>query len=79
MSTTADKPTGPAFVVFGIGADKKPRAARFDDSQPKLLAKAAVSNLYTAGNCDEKISRISIIGGGIGGLSAALADPPKRT
>ena len=41
MSTTADKPTGPAFVVFGIGADKKPRAARFDDSQPKLVAKAA--------------------------------------
>jgi hypothetical protein len=41
MSITADKPTGPAFVVFGIGADKKPRAARFDDSQPKLVAKAA--------------------------------------
>jgi len=41
MSTTADRPTGPAFVVFGIGADKKPRAARFDDSQPKLVAKAA--------------------------------------
>ena len=41
MNTTADRPTGPAFVVFGIGADKKPRAARFDDSQPKLVAKAA--------------------------------------
>ena len=41
MNTTADRPTGPAFVVFGIGADKKPRAARFDDSQPKLVAKAS--------------------------------------
>jgi hypothetical protein len=41
MSKTADNPTGPAFVVFGIGADHKPRAARFDDSQPKLVAKAA--------------------------------------
>jgi hypothetical protein len=41
MNKTADNPTGPAFVVFGIGADKKPRAARFDDSQPKLVAKAA--------------------------------------
>jgi hypothetical protein len=41
MRKTADNPTGPAFVVFGIGADHKPRAARFDDSQPKLVAKAA--------------------------------------
>ncbi len=30
----------PAFVVFGVDAAMKPRAAWFDDSQPKLIAKA---------------------------------------
>ena len=41
MTMTAEKLTDPAFVVFGIDAAKKPRAARFDNSQPKLVAKAA--------------------------------------
>jgi hypothetical protein len=36
-----EKATDLAFVVFGVGADKKPRAARFDNSQHKLVAKAA--------------------------------------
>ena len=40
MSTTAETHP-PAFIVYGVGADKKPRAARFDASQPKLVAKAA--------------------------------------
>jgi len=39
--TTEEKPTDTAFVVFGVDTDKKPRAARFDNSQPKLVAKAA--------------------------------------
>ena len=38
---TVEKATDVAFVVFGVAADKKPRAARFDNSQPKLVAKAA--------------------------------------
>lgn len=37
----AEKLTDTAFVVFGVAADKKPRAARFDNSQPKLVTKAA--------------------------------------
>ena len=41
MTKTVDNLTDPAFVVYGVDADKKPRAARFDDSQPKLVAKAA--------------------------------------
>ena len=41
MTKTAEKPTDPAFVVFGIDANKKPHAARFDNSEPKLVAKAA--------------------------------------
>ena len=41
MTMTAEKLIDPAFVVFGIDAAKKPRAARFDNSQPKLVAKAA--------------------------------------
>ena len=41
MTKTVDNLTDPAFVVFGIDADKKPRAARFDNSQPELVAKAA--------------------------------------
>jgi hypothetical protein len=41
MTRTVDNLTDPAFVVYGIDADKKPRAARFDNSQPKLVAKAA--------------------------------------
>ena len=39
--TTEEKPTDTAFVVFGVDTDKKPRAARFDNSQPSLVAKAA--------------------------------------
>jgi hypothetical protein len=39
--TILENPTEPAFVVFGVDTDKKPRAAWFDDSQPKLVAKAA--------------------------------------
>ena len=41
MTKTVDNLTDPAFVVYGVDADKKPRAARFDNSQPKLVAKAA--------------------------------------
>ncbi len=40
-NTSLENPTQPAFVVFGVGADKKPRAASFDASQPKLVAIAA--------------------------------------
>jgi hypothetical protein len=39
--TTEDNPTNAAFVVYGVDADRKPRAARFDNSQPTLVAKAA--------------------------------------
>ncbi len=39
--TSLENPTQPGFVVFGLDADKKPRAAWFDASQPKLVAKAA--------------------------------------
>jgi hypothetical protein len=38
---TAEKMTEPAFVVFGVDPDNKPRAARFDGSQPTLVARAA--------------------------------------
>jgi hypothetical protein len=30
MTKTVDTLTDPAFVVYGLDADKKPRAARFD-------------------------------------------------
>ena len=41
MTKTVDNLTDPAFVVYGIDADRKPRAARFDNSHPELVAKAA--------------------------------------
>ena len=41
MTRTVDNLTDPAFVVYGIDADKKPRAARFDNSHPELVGKAA--------------------------------------
>src|ERR1700682_2619051 len=41
MPKTAEKPIDSEFVVYGINAEKKPRAARFDKSQRKLVAKAA--------------------------------------
>ena len=41
MTKTVDNLTDPAFVVYGLDADKKPRAARFDNSHPELVAKAA--------------------------------------
>jgi hypothetical protein len=36
-----ENPTQPAFIVFGVDSDKEPRAAWFDASQPKLVARAA--------------------------------------
>jgi hypothetical protein len=41
MTKTVNNSTDPAFVVYGVDADKKPRAARFDNSHPELVAKAA--------------------------------------
>ena len=39
MSKTADHPT--TLIVYGVDADKKPHAARFNASQSELVAKAA--------------------------------------
>lgn len=41
MSKSTDKSTESVAVMFGIGDDKKPRAARFNGSQHKLLTQAA--------------------------------------
>jgi hypothetical protein len=39
MSKNVDHPA--TFIVYGVDADKKPHAARFDNSHPELVAKAA--------------------------------------
>ncbi len=39
MTKTVDHPT--TFIVYGVDADNKPHAARFDKSHPELVAKAA--------------------------------------
>jgi hypothetical protein len=39
MPKTVDHPT--TFIVYGVDPDKKPHAARFDNGNPELVAKAA--------------------------------------
>ncbi len=39
MTKTVDHPT--TLIVYGVNADNKPHAARFDKTNPELVAKAA--------------------------------------